>query len=449
MRLLGLGPQAVATDAMRALWTDHATLQTMLDVEAALARAGAEAGVVPPEAVPAIADACRAGLYDMDAIATGALRAGTPTIPVVAALTRQVRAADPAAAGWVHFGATSQDIADTALVLQLRRAVALVCQDAAPLLHALRALAERHAATPMLGRTLLQPGPPVTFGLKAAGWFAALQRGLDRLRAAADEALVLQFGGAVGTLAGLGADGMAVAEALAQVLDLKLPAAPWHTQRDRLAALASAAVVLGGSLGKIARDTGLMMQAEVMEVAEPGGAGRGGSSTMPHKRNPVASTVTLAVANRLPGLLAGLLAGMVQEHERATGGWQAEAAAQADIFLLLSGAVASQAEAIGGLRVDAAAMGDNIGRLRGLVLAERLLLRLAPVLGRDEAHGLVERLVAGAAAAGTTLRDVAAESPEVQAALGPGFGAALDALFDPAGYTGSAGTFIRRQLDGI
>ncbi len=443
MRLLGLSPALIAPDAVQAVFSDAATVQAMLDFEAALARAGAACGVIPADAADPIAAACVSGSYDADALAAAARRAGTVAIPLVKRLGEQVRAADPAAAGWVHFGATSQDVIDTGLVLQLRQATTLILADANRIVGHLRRIVQAHAQTPMLGRTLLQPGPPITFGLKAAGWLGGVERGTARLDAAARAAFVLQFGGAVGTLAALGTQGIAVSQALGAALGLPVPPAPWHGHRDRLAAFAAAAAILAGSCGKIARDVSLMMQAELAEVAEPVSAGRGGSSTMPHKRNPVASVTALSAASRLPGLLAAVLTGLTAEHERAAGGWQAEASLLAEICLATAGAVSATEESLAGLTVDAAAMARNLAALRGLGMAERLMLALAPSLGRAAAHELVESLVPRCTP-GVTLRDVAAAAPAVAEALG----AVLGEVFDPAGYLGATSDLIARSLEG-
>jgi 3-carboxy-cis,cis-muconate cycloisomerase len=441
--LLGLSPALIANPSVRAVFEDRATLQATLDFEAALARAQAKCGLVPNDAAETIAACCKAELYDLASVSQGAQRAGTLAIPVVKLLGEEIRRRDPAAASYVHLGATSQDVLDTGLVLQLRAAVALLLAGAAVLAGHLRALAELHAATPMLGRTLLQPATPITFGLKAAGWLGSVARGAARLRSAAKGALLLQYGGAAGTLAVLGTRGVEVSVALGAELGLTVPDAPWHGHRDRLAELASAAVMLTLSLGKMARDLSLLAQFEVGEVAEPGGAGRGGSSTMPHKRNPIASVTALAAATRAPALLAAIMAAMVGEHERAAGGWQSEAWAHAEIMLNLSGAFDAMNEAMGGLVVDAAAMRGNIERLKGLGFAERLATALAPTLGRATAHHRAEALSAEVVRSSRHLRDVAAEDPDVIALLDP---AALDALFDPAAYLGCAADFIARML---
>ncbi len=441
--LLGLSPALTASPAIRAIFDDHATLQATLDFEAALARAQARCGLIPREAAEIIATCCHAELYDLARIAHGAQRAGTLAIPVVKALGEEIRARDADAAAHVHLGATSQDVLDTGLVLQLRAAVMRLLSDARRLAGHLRTLAERHQATPMLGRTLLQPATPVTFGLKAAGWLGAMTRSTTRLRAAADKALVLQYGGAAGTLAVLGTRGVEVSTALGAELRLPVPEAPWHGHRDRLAELAAAAVMLTLSVGKIARDVSLLAQFEVGEVAEPGGDGRGGSSTMPHKRNPIASVTALAAASRAPALLAAVMAAMVGEHERAAGGWQSEAWALGEIMLNLSGALDAMTEAMGGLTVDAAAMAANIERLRGLGFAERLSSALTPRLGRSAAHRRAEQLSEEALRSGRHLRDVAAEDKDIAATLDP---AALSALFDPSTYLGCTADFIAATL---
>ena len=441
--LLGLSPSLIAAPALRAIFDDRATLQATLDFEAALAWAQAKCGLVPESAARSIAACCRAELYDLDAIATDAQRAGTLAIPMVKRLGAEVRRRDGAAAAHVHLGATSQDVLDTGLVLQLRDAVWLLLAEAETLAAHLRRLAEVHRDTPMLGRTLLQPATPITFGLKAAGWLGAVGRGLHRMRNAADRALVLQYGGAAGTLAVLGTRGVEVSEALGAELGLSVPEAPWHGHRDRLAELASAASLLTLSLGKMARDLSLLAQFEVGEVAEPGGAGRGGSSTMPHKRNPIASVTALAAATRAPALLAAVMASVVGEHERAAGAWQSEAWAHAEIMLNLSGALDAMNEAIGGLTVDAAAMRGNIGRLGGLGSAERLSSALAASLGGVEAHERAEALSAEAVRSGRHLQAVAGEDAEIAAVLDQ---AALGALFDPTTYLGCTTGFIARTL---
>jgi 3-carboxy-cis,cis-muconate cycloisomerase len=371
-------------------------------------------------------------------------RAGTPAIPLVKALTERVRARDPNAARFVHWGATSQDVTDTALILLLRRARSILARDQKRLIDALRALSEKHEGTVMLGRTLLQPAPPVTFGLKAAGWFAAIRRGWGRIDTRFAEAEQVQFGGASGTVSSLGDKGIAVGQALAEDLGLRYPDAPWHTHRDSLAALLAACGVQCGSLGKMARDIALLMQGEVGEAAEPGGDGRGGSSTMPHKRNPIACSLTLASAHRVPGLLASFLSAMVQEHERGVGGWQAEWPIVASIVQATGLAVASMAEVAEGVSVDESRMRVNIDATRGNIFAERVMMLLGATLGRDVAHKLLEEATHKSAAEHRRLMEVLAENPDVTRVI---HAATLARLDSPEDYLGMATNFRKRLVD--
>jgi 3-carboxy-cis,cis-muconate cycloisomerase len=431
------------TDRLRPVFTDDARLQAMLDVEAALAAALAKAGVIPKAAVKPIATQCRADRLDLETLKRDATSAGNLAIPLVRQLTGLVRAANPNAARYVHWGATSQDIIDTGLVLQLRAAVAIVEADLARLDRALMALARNHRDTVMVGRTWLQQALPITFGLKAAGWLDALRRHRQRLAEIKPRLLVLQFGGAAGTLASLGDKGLAVAQALADRLGLGLPTMPWHAQRDRLVEFASGLGNLAGSLGKIARDVSLMMQSEIGEAFEAAGEGKGGSSTMPHKRNPVSCAAILANAARTPGLVATLMAAQAQEHERGLGGWQAEWLALPDLVMASGGALGLSVGLIEGLAVDAQRMHANLELTKGLVMAEALSMALAQKLGKEQAHRLVETLSRRAARHRRHLRAVAAADPTVAAHLKP---AELARLFDPARYTGVAGAFVDRVI---
>ena len=436
--------EALATTGPLAeLFSDESVLQAMLDFEVALARAEAHVGVIPratPEHLAAIA---KAEGFDVAVLGREMLRAGTPAIPVVKALTDKVRTRNSEAAGYVHWGATSQDVADTALVLLLKRAQPEVTSDLLRLEKSLHQLSEQHKDTVMLGRTLLQAAPPVTFGLTAAGWLGAIHRSHENLDAAFAGALVTQFGGASGTLAALGQDGIAVARALAEELGLALADAPWHTQRERLATLICACGVLTGSLGKMARDIALLMQNEVSEVAEPGGAGRGGSSTMPHKRNPVACSLTLAAAHRVPGLVASFLSSMVQENERGVGGWQAEWPIVAAVVQSTGLAVASMTEAAEGLSVNPVRMRQNIESTKGAVFAERAMMLLAPKLGRAAAHKLLEESTRASTSGGKHLSEVLAEMPEFTSHIDA---FTLRQLEAPEQYLGSAETFRKALL---
>jgi 3-carboxy-cis,cis-muconate cycloisomerase len=358
---MSLAEQMAAAPAMQAVFAPRATVQAMLDAEAALARAGASAGLMPAEAAHAIAAACRADKIDVDALAADAARAGTVVIPLVAWLKGQV----PAARNFVHLGGTSQDIIDTGLVLQLRQGLRLLQDDLGIMADAAASLAARHAATPMAGRTLLQPALPITLGLKAATWLVMIDDARQAITHAADQALVLQCGGASGSLDAAGADAIGFAEAFGEYLSLKVPVLPWHTRRGPLLRLAAATAGATGTAGKIGTDISLLMQAEIGEVSEPAAPGRGGSSAMAHKRNPTLSIAARAAATRMPGLLASLLGAMDQEHERAAGGWQAEGAIWPALMLAASGAFAAMAEALPGLVADPARMAENLARLPG------------------------------------------------------------------------------------
>ncbi len=431
------------TEPLADLFSDESILQAMLQFEVALARVEAMLGLVPRSAAAAIASAARTANLDAAAIAGEAPLSGTFAIPFLRAFREIVRAQNGEAAGFVHWGATSQDLCDTALILLLQKAQALLEADLRRLEKALQRLSRQHRRTAMLGRTWLQAAPPVTFGLKAAGWLGAIHRSRKRLATAFADALVLQFGGAVGTLAALGKDGVKVAEALADDLKLACPEAPWHTHRDRLAALVCECGVLTGSLGKMARDILLLAQNEVAEVSEPASTGRGGSSTMPHKQNPVGSALALAAAQRVPGLVSNFLSAMVQEHERAAGGWQAEWSIIAGVIQNTGLAVASMADVAEGLTVDAERMKANIAATYGLIFAERASMLLGRKIGRDRAHHLLQDASARAVAAKRNLSEVLIEMPEIAAHLRA---TDLRDLENPEHYLGAAEEFRKRLL---
>jgi len=409
-----------------------AVAQAMLDFEAALAAAEAEVGLIPAEAAARIAGCCRAELLDLDALMRDSRRAGSLAIPLVKQLTAAVAAFDPAAAQVVHWGSTSQDAIDSAMVLVTRRALALIDRDLGRLIGALLALHARYGDAPMAGRTLLQPASVIAFGFKVTNWLAPLLRCRARLHAAGSAALQLQFGGAVGTLATLGDAGPAIARALAERLQLPAPQGAWHTQRDAWVSLGCELGVLTGAVGKIALDFALMAQFELGEVAEPAGAGRGGSSAMPHKRNPVSCMAARAAALRAPGHVAALLAGMAQEHERALGGWQAELAEWPALIACTHAAVGAMGEACAGLQVFPERMAANIEALHGLLRAEAASMRLAQVLGKPRAAALLETLSQRTLAERRPLRDLLVEAVAASDELRPAVSAAeIEALFDP------------------
>jgi 3-carboxy-cis,cis-muconate cycloisomerase len=431
------------SDATRELFSDHHRLQHMLDFEAALARALTVIGIAPTTVIAPIASQCRAELFDMDSLARATALSGNLAIPMVKALTELVAKSDAQAASFVHWGATSQDAIDTGLVLQLREAFKLLDGDLANLSASLARLASAHKSTLLAGRTWLQQGPPVLFGLKVAAWLAAIERHRERLNHSRKQVLVLQFGGAVGTLAAVGDRALKLAAALARELRLQSPELPWHSHRDRLAEVAASLGLLVGSLGKIARDISLMSQTEIDEVVESGGPGRGGSSTMPHKRNPVSSAVILAAALRVPALVSTMLTSMVQEHERGLGGWHAEWETLPEIFRLTAGALAHMKETVAGLEVHSDKMSQNLTRTRGLVLAEAVAFALRERLGKEKSHRIVEEAARRVAQDGSDFAEVLLSYPDVRSHLSR---AELSRLLDPANYLGSAVEMTEKVL---
>lgn len=414
--VLERGPVAAAV-------SDRAWLQAMLDAEAALARALARAGLISDREAETIASACQADRFDPDQLGAAAAASGNPVVPLVRALADAVRA--PAAAH-VHWGATSQDVLDTAAMLVARRALVPLLGDLAAA-QAAAWLAVAHADAPMAGRTLLQHAVPITFGLKAAGWMAGLadaRAGLERVRLAA------QLGGAAGTLAALGDAGPTVLGHYARELTLEEPVLCWHTIRTRPAELAGALAVAAGAIGKVARDVTLLAQTEVAEAHE---AAPGGSSAMPHKANPVAAVAALASARQAPGLAATLFAAMVQEHDRAAGAWHAEWRPFSELLRATGSAANWLRTCLEDLQVDPGRMRANLDLLGGLPMAEQI----AGVVGREAVHEAVQR----AATSGRPFAKVIAE--DVSLGLGP---AEIVALLDPSGYVGAAQAFIDRAL---
>jgi 3-carboxy-cis,cis-muconate cycloisomerase len=428
---------------MRTACDDVAYLQAMLDFEAALARAEAAVGVIPASATAPIGGACKASAFDLTGLAEAATRSGNIAIPLVKALTAAVAKADPDAARFVHWGATSQDVIDTATMLVVRAGIDALLADLDRAITGFAKLAQAHRNTAMVARTWLQHALPMPFGLKLAEYAAALARSRTRLKRLRREGLALQFGGAAGTLAALGDKGLAVAEKLAAELELPLPDAPWHTHRDRIAEIASMLAILAGSCGKIARDVSLMMQTDVGEAHEPAGAGRGGSSTMPHKRNPVAAASALGAATMAPNLAATIFAAQVQDHERSAGPWHAEWPTLPTLLLVTSGALAAMVDLAEGLEVDTARMRQNLDLTGGLIMAEAVAMALADRVGKSEAHHLVEAASKTAVAQRKHLRDVLAADSNVTAQLGA---EQLAKLFEPMAYQGASQALIDRLL---
>ena len=423
-------------EALRETVSDAAWLEAMLEAEEALASAEAAAGVIPEGAAAAIVERCDPELYDLEELCEQGRAVGNPAEPLVRELRERVGGE---AASYVHRGATSQDVMDTAAMLVARNALDLVLDDLEGVGRGCAMLAELHRDTPVAGRTLLQQAVPTTFGLKAAVWLDGVldaQQGLARVR---DERLAAQLGGAAGTLAALGDAGPEVLRLYAEELDLAAPDLPWHTNRSRIGELAAALQLAAGAVEKIALDVVLLAQSEVAEVAEAEG---GGSSTMPHKRNPARSAIAVACARQAAGHASVLLGGLAQEHERAAGAWQAEWGALSGLLASAGGAVAAAREALEGLEVDAGRMRENLDASGGLVLAERLSLRLAERLGAEDAHALLADASAQAVASGGSLRDALEGHPEVGLSSEE-----LDALLDPETYLGAAGVFVDRVLD--
>ena len=436
----------LSSAAMRAVCDDVAMLQHMLDFEAALGRAEAATGVIPMGAVDPIARACKAKAFDFAELAEAATRSGNLAIPLVKALTANVAKADPDAARYVHWGATSQDVIDTAVMLTLRAGIDALVANIDRAIGGFAKLARAHRNTAVVARTWLQHALPMPFGLKLAEYAAALHRSKLRLTRLRSETLALQFGGAAGTLAALGDKGLAVAEALARELKLPLPDAPWHTHRDRIAEVASVLAILSGTCGKIARDVSLMMQTDVGEAFEPSGAGRGGSSTMPHKRNPEAAASALAAAAMAPNLAATIFAAQVQDHERSAGPWHAEWPTLPALLLVTSGALAATVDLAEGLEVDVARMRANLDTTHGLIMAEAVAFALAGKIGKSDAHHLIETASKTAVAGKKHLRDVLTADPKVTAQLAAD---KIAELFEPMAYQGVSQALIDRLLASI
>jgi len=436
----------LSSAAMRAICDDATCLQHMLDFEAALARAEAAVGVIPESATGPIAAACQAGAFDIAALAEAATLSGNLAIPLVKALTAEVARTDAEAAHYVHWGATSQDVIDTAVMLTLRAGIDALLADLGLAVKGFAGLAQEHRNTAAVARTWLQHALPMPFGLKLAGYAAALNRSRLRLRRFRAESIVLQFGGAAGTLAALGDRGWLVAEKLAEELQLPLPDAPWHSHRDRLAEAASTLAILAGSCGKIARDVQLTMQTDVAEAFEPSGEGRGGSSTMPHKRNPVAAATALAASTMAPNLAATIFVAQVGDHERSAGPWHAEWPTLPGLLLVTSGALASIVDIAEGLEVDATRMRANLDATGGLIMAEAVAMALAEKIGKLDAHHLVEAASKKAVAEKKALREVLTQDPKVTAHLSAD---KIRQLFEPMAYQGVSQSLIDRLLDSI
>ncbi|MBS7812445.1 3-carboxy-cis,cis-muconate cycloisomerase [Roseococcus pinisoli] len=428
------------TDPMRAAMGERAFLQRMLDFEAALARAQSRLGIVPAEAAAAITAAAAVDGLDFAALAEATRNTGYPVVGLVKQLTA---ASGPEAGRWTHWGATTQDVMDTAVVLQMRDGLALIRSELLAVNAALGRLARRHRATIMAGRTHLQHALPVTFGYKVAVWLSPLLTMVERLDQLRPRVERLELGGAAGTLASLGEQGIAVQRELARELDLACPDIPWHVARDGIAEAVNFLGLVCGSLSKIATDVILLMQTEVAEVNEPHVFGRGGSSTMPQKRNPISCEYIIAQSRGVHALVPQVLAAMAQDQERGTGPWQTEMLAIGQAFNLTHGALAQARFLAEGMVVDPARMRKNLAATGGLIASEQVMMELAPVLGRGEAHHLVNNACDAAIAQGIPLAEALRRMPEISSRVEA---SAIEAMCDPENYLGSATAFVDQVL---
>ena len=429
-----------STQAMRRVFSDETRTRYYVEIEAALARVQARLGVIPERAAQEIERQCRLENIDFAKLKAQTERIGYPVLGVV----QQIVALCADGLGeWCHWGATTQDITDTATVLQIRDALLLVERDMAAIADLLAELAARHRDTPMAGRSNLQQAVPITFGFKAASLLAAMRRHQERLDQLRPRVLAGEFAGAAGTLASLGADGLKVQAALMEELGLAQPEIAWHTLRDRIAETGCFLALVTGTLGKLSMDVKLLMQTEVAEAFEPFHEGRGSSSTMPQKRNPVSSLYIHATAALVRQNAAALLEAAVADHERSTGPWQIEWIALPEIFLLASGALAQSRKLLDGLEVDTARMRANLDLTNGLIVSEAVMMALGPHLGRQRAHDLVYDVCRRVAASGKPLLEELAKNPEISRHLSK---SELAKLTDPKNYLGLAGPMIDRVL---
>src|ERR1700744_668782 len=428
------------TEAMRQVWSDGNRIQKYLDFEAGLARAQAKLKIIPQEACDEILKHVKVDQYDLAKLKSETERIGYPVLPVVAQLVNHCK---DGLGEWCHWGATTQDITDSATIMQIREALAIIEKDIDDISDALAALAKRYRDTAMAGRSNLQQAVPITFGYKCATYLAAFDRHKQRLAELKKRVFVFEFGGAAGTLSSLGKDGLRTQVELAKELKLAQPEIAWHTVRDRIAEVGCFLGLLTGLCGKIALDVKLMMQTEVEGVYEPFHEGRGSSSTMPQKRNPISSVYVTALTSVVRQHVAALLDAMVEDHERATGPWEIEWIVLPEIFSLSAGALAQTRFLLEGLQVDEKRMRANLDITRGLIVSEAVMMGLGPHFGRQYAHDLVYDICRKVIATGRPLLDLLAEDKEIAKHMTRD---ELAKLVDPANYLGQAGEMVDRVL---
>jgi 3-carboxy-cis,cis-muconate cycloisomerase len=428
------------TEDMRRVFSDEQRIAYYLEFEAALARVQARLNIIPAEAAQEIERTCRIENIDFVKLKRQTERIGYPVLPVVQQIVEKCA---KGLGEWCHWGATTQDITDSATVMQIRAALELVEKDMEAIAAALADLARRYRDTPMAGRSNLQQAVPITFGFKAASLLAAMQRHRQRLAELRPRVLVGEFAGAAGTLSSLGTDGLKVQAALMQELGLGQPEIAWHTVRDRIAEVGCFLGVLTGTLGKLSMDVKLLMQTEVAEVFEPFHESRGSSSTMPQKRNPISCLYIHSTAALVRQNAAALMEAAVADHERSTGPWEIEWIALPEMFLLAAGCLAQSRDLAAGLQVDAERMRANLDMTHGMVVSEAVMMGLGPKLGRQRAHDLVYDICRKVAATGRPLVDLLAEDKEIAPHASR---AELAALCDPANYLGLAGEMVDRVL---
>ena len=428
------------TPAMRHVWSDENRVQKYLDFEAALARAQARLGIIPKKAAAEIVRHCEAKQIDMAKLKEATEKIGYPVLPVVQQL---VALCKDGLGEWSHWGATTQDITDTATIMQIREALDLIENEIDGIRDALATLAKKYRDTPMAGRSNLQQAVPITFGYKMATLLGAYERHKQRLDELRPRVLVGEFGGAAGTLSSLGKDGLKVQTELMKELKLGQPDISWHTVRDRIAEVGCFLGLVTGTCGKIAFDVKLLMQTEVEEVYEPFHQGRGSSSTMPQKRNPISSVYITAQTAMVKQLAAALLEAMVEDHERATGPWEIEWIALPEIFMLSAGALAQTRFVVEGLQVNEKRMRDNIGITKGLLMSEAVMMGLGAAIGRNRAHDVVYDICREVVKTGRPLVDLLAEDKEISKHASR---EQLEKMVDPTNYLGVAGEMVDRVL---